>query len=535
MNYVSFYQIRFGFLVVFVTLLCLFFTVSVQAEDLYIGQSSAGGDTGADCANQKSAAWFNTAESWGAGANKISAGDTVHLCGTINTALEVQDSGSSGSPITILFESGAKISKTACGPNGCLNTNSKTYITIDGGTDGTIESTDMGTGLGGNSADYNIGIKAGGCNNCEIKNLNIRNMYVRTSNNDVLNSSSTKLEYNKPIGIQFNGSNIKVHDNALSDHGTAIQNFYDNDETGVEVYNNEISRVGHSYSLAGANAKTTQGIFKYYGNYIHDYANWDSENCAIAHTSGIHVYGNWNGSKIYGNGELWIYNNKIIGSGVCATGQIFTETGTSPWTEKDGTSTAHLYVFNNLLLSGPDALAGNNILGAGGGNVQVYNNTVIGNGLGTCTVIGRPSTTMKMKNNYFAGCAVLMSAFQGSAVSPAPDLDYNVYAKCSGYNCFWVGTCDVSNFEAYRASSVVHDFFDIHSSADLKGTGGVDTTTGRPGIGSLVINKGLNLSSLGYKALNADLEGVLRGADAWDIGVYKYNQLQPPNKLRILP
>jgi len=530
MNSTLFSPIRFGSLIAYVTLLCLFFTVSARAEDLYIGQSSAGGDTGVNCANQKSVTWFNTAGSWGSGGGLISAGDTVHLCGTITTSLNVQDSGAAGLPITILFEPGAKISKTACGPNGCLSTNSNSYIIIDGGTDGIIESTDMGTGLGGNSADFNVGIKAGGGGNCEIKNLHIRNMYVRTSNDDVLNSSGTKLAYNLPIGIQFNGSNMLIHDNIIHDHGTAIQNFYQANDTGIEVYNNEIYRVGHSYALAGGNGQMTQGIFKYYNNYIHDYANWDSEGCSIAHTSGIHVYGNWNGSKIYGSGELWIYNNRMIGSGACMTGQIFTETGTDPWTDVPA-STASLRVFNNFLTAGPGDNDGVNLLGASGGNNEIYNNTVIGGGKGFCISAGAKSTSVKIKNNYFANCKQLIYAYANTAISPNFELDYNVYATCSSYTCFWVGTASHSNFVSYRANILIHDYFDIHSYADLTGTGGIDPTTGRPAPGSLVMNSGFDLSVLGYNELNSDIEGSPHGA-TWNIGAY--DRVQPPTNLRIV-
>lgn len=527
MNSESFYLIRFGSLAAFVTLLCLFFTVSVQAEELYIGQYSAGGDTGVNCANQKSVTWFNTAGNWGSGANKISAGDTVHLCGTITTSLQVQDSGSAGLPITILFEPGAKISKPSCS-DYCLSTNSRSYITIDGGTNGIIESTNMGTGL---TQKPTTGVLGTACNNCEIKNLTIRNMYVRTDNTDIYIGgipANGKIAYESLVGIRMSGSNYRVHDNMIHDCGTGIQNFYANDETGVEVYNNDISRVGHSYALAGGNGKKTQGIFKYYNNYTHDYANWDAVGCAVAHTSGIHVYGDYNGSKIYGAGELWIYNNRMIGSGVCMTGQIFTETGTDPWTDVP-TSTAKLRVFNNFLTAGSGENDGVNILGASGGNVEIYNNTVIGGGTGFCVGAGVKSTSVKIKNNYFANCAQLIYAYANTDISSNFELDYNVYATCSGYNCFWVGSVDVSNFAAYRTNPLIHDNFDIHSYADLSGTGGVEPSTGRPASGSLVINSGVDLSGIGYNALNSDLGGAPRGA-TWNIGAY--DGIQSPMRLR---
>ena len=79
------------------------------AEDLYFAQSAAGADTGESCAAAHGAIWFNTLGNWGAGVGKISPGDTAHLCGVITTALTAHGSGSSGSPIVILFEPGAKM------------------------------------------------------------------------------------------------------------------------------------------------------------------------------------------------------------------------------------------------------------------------------------------------------------------------------------------------------------------------------------------------------------------------------------------
>jgi hypothetical protein len=60
------------------------FTASnvVQSESIYIAQTAQGANTGADATNAHAAAWLNTAGNWGAGAGKISAGDTVRLVGT---------------------------------------------------------------------------------------------------------------------------------------------------------------------------------------------------------------------------------------------------------------------------------------------------------------------------------------------------------------------------------------------------------------------------------------------------------------------
>ena len=84
-------------------------TVFSSASDIYVAQNTTGGNTGADCADAHSAAWFNTPANWGSGGNQIGPGTTVHLCGVFTgtagaTMLTIQGSGSNGNPVTIKFE-----------------------------------------------------------------------------------------------------------------------------------------------------------------------------------------------------------------------------------------------------------------------------------------------------------------------------------------------------------------------------------------------------------------------------------------------
>src|SRR5580658_3017202 len=127
-----------------------------STQDIYIAQTAAGGGTGASCANALTYMFFNSSANWASSfaAGKISPGTTVHLCGTItgkNTAntniLRTQGNGLSGSPITILFEPGAVVESPACagadGAGGCIYLLND-FITLNGGTNGTIENTSDG-------------------------------------------------------------------------------------------------------------------------------------------------------------------------------------------------------------------------------------------------------------------------------------------------------------------------------------------------------------------------------------------------------
>jgi hypothetical protein len=98
------------------------FAISIPAfaENIYVSQDGTG--DGTSCSSPRSASWFNTSGNWGSGAGQINGGDTVYLCGTINSALTMQASGSSGAAITI---DGASATLS-----GALNAPSRSYLAI---------------------------------------------------------------------------------------------------------------------------------------------------------------------------------------------------------------------------------------------------------------------------------------------------------------------------------------------------------------------------------------------------------------------
>ncbi len=108
-----------SFLLLFIFLTIFSLLESSWAADFYIAQTQAGSNDGSSCVNAHAPTWFNTAANWAnpEQAGKVGPGDTVHLCGTftfpandsINGLLKIPGSGSAGSPITILFEPGAKL------------------------------------------------------------------------------------------------------------------------------------------------------------------------------------------------------------------------------------------------------------------------------------------------------------------------------------------------------------------------------------------------------------------------------------------
>ncbi|MGZ3771791.1 MAG: hypothetical protein ACXVCP_19250 [Bdellovibrio sp.] len=71
------------------------------AGSIYIAQTAQGINDGSNCANAHGASWFNNSNNWGTGANQITPGTTVFMCGTISTDLTFQGSGASGNYITL--------------------------------------------------------------------------------------------------------------------------------------------------------------------------------------------------------------------------------------------------------------------------------------------------------------------------------------------------------------------------------------------------------------------------------------------------
>jgi hypothetical protein len=210
----------------------LFMAGLAQGENIYIAQTAQGNDNGTSAANAHSAAWFNTAANWGAGTGKISPGDTARLCGTITTALTVQASGTSGNAITILFEPNAKMTSPAWPTNwwggGAITIQQKDYITIDGGTNGIIENTDNGTTLGHHQES--VGVGGANANYLTVKNLTIRNIYVRTSTAE-LNSYGSAVQNVCTQAASITGffvTNCTINDAYIgicSDYGAGCSNY----------------------------------------------------------------------------------------------------------------------------------------------------------------------------------------------------------------------------------------------------------------------------------------------------------------------
>jgi hypothetical protein len=471
-------------------------TCSAAALNVYVGQSSSGAANGADCADAFPVSWLNSTSSW---QGTIGPGTTVHLCGTISTEIAVQGSGTSSSPITILFEPGAQISVPYCDVNACIGIRRNSYIRIDGGTpcgwssvneasEGTCNGVIQATANGSNLPNQQSGYGITGCGpNTEIQNLGIYNIFVAVANGAFPSSA---------LGVLCGGGvpNISIHDSLLHDAQWMIVDPYQND-TGLAIYNNEIYNVGHGLAIASAiNGGSISG--QVYGNYIHDYANWTGPGCP-EHMDGIHLYGQATPSTV----NLDIYNNRFGGNpGQCLTAQIFQESTTTPGTE---------HIFNNTLyFTSPSP--GGFVMALGptpGGTISIYNNSIqcSSANAGPLGVLLNVAT-FDFENNVVSNCEPLIW-WEGGSLNI---VNNNVYAGCTT-DCFR-DTAGYDSFAQWQANT--RKDTNAHYAP---GGANLDANL-KPLAGSIAISSGLNLSSV-LSLLTTDKHSVLRpAAGLWDAG-----------------
>jgi hypothetical protein len=502
------------------TILLAVLASAPASQNLYIAQAQTGRADGQDCKNAYSAAWFNTASHWGPEPARIGPGAVVHLCGTISTDLVVRGSGTAGKPITILFEPDAKLSQPVCAT--CLTIDNREFIVVDGGRNGIVENTGNGTA---GSHRSSIGISALSCQNCEVKHLIIRNIYVHAG-------TAAEIDHTQLRCIVFSGSNISIHDNVMHDAGWCLINWSPPGATNIRIYNNDIYRIDHGIVLGGDGSTTSKGVpvgpVYVYNNHIHDFANWDTAN-NLYHHDGIHCYSTGEGNLqagVHWTG-MWIYHNLFDGdTGNSLTSMVFLE----PGAQRDGSqtpcmdATSEIHIFGNLFLLHRPFDDPNGVVDVGVHspadslqNFDFFNNTLLADDTGRDRTTvglrienGATSASQNIKNNIFGGGNFLVM------ITPNSEMDHNGYVNCASYNCF--------NGNATFSKWKLACKCDSHSVDATSGIGGVDLASGYLQPGSPLIGKGINLEiqtrfwpEEQRLALTIDRYGNPRG-NLWDIG-----------------
>jgi hypothetical protein len=225
-----------------------------------------------------------------------------------------------------------------------------------------------------------------------------------------------------------------------------------------------------------------------------------------------------------------IYNNQFGGCiGQDVTSHIFVEGNNG--------STHNVAIYNNTLI---DTCSGNDndgLINIDDPGYVIYNNTFLGASTDTCMGVSG-ATNVTFVNNVVSGCGTLIWSEGGSFSSGA--LHNNIYANCSGSNCFAYNGNYSGELSAWQSATGQDASPSAYvASADL-------SAAGVPQSGSPVIGAGANLTSIvasllstlgsGISALDSDIAGTARPATgSWTVGAYSTSTSstgpQPPTGL----
>lgn len=350
--------------------LLMLLAMPVNAKNIYVSQTTSGGDTGSDCSNAHSLAWVNSIANWGSGGSQVGAGDTVHLCGTFTSSLILPGSGTAGNYVTIYFESGANFTSPCWPANGAIQFNGVSWIIIDGGENGIIQNTDNGTslslqqnsrGIGGNNsgtASLFFGI---------IQNLTVTNIY----HNNPAVTDSRRLGYPVDLG----GSDITVSNCNLSD-GDGVLGYAASGtaQSNVFLLNNRIFNWNHGITIGIGDHNSYLTNIVIAGNYFDHCDTWDNSwngSSFTHHLDGIIILNNSYDPTSIITG-FRIYQNQFDKHiGVHTTAAIFTDLASTH------TQMFDYYVYNNIFNIESNSW-GNGAIVGGGSNAWCVNNSILG-------------------------------------------------------------------------------------------------------------------------------------------------------------
>jgi hypothetical protein len=482
---------------------------------IYIAESARGTGRGTQCSTAHGAAWFNNPTHWTAqpgplrAGGRIRPGVTVYLCGTISAPLQAQGGGTARQPVTVYWLPGAKLSSPNWDNRAAFSTDGHGYLRLNGGGHGIIEATALGSDLP-DRAQAAVGVNAMHCNGCTVENLTIANLYVHSS------SSDTSVDQTMDNGIVFSGSGLTIANNVIHDVGWALYSVWGNGNGNDSIHGNNIYNIDHGFASTSGFAGGSIGPIYFYGNDVHDYANWDTSNDAYHH-DGLHCYTSDGGAGASHYAGLYIYDNTFGGdTGSGMTAQIFIEGGSGAGATPCADSSSQIWIFNNVASVSHEVF--NGVFGVFSGSPHVLNNTLIGadtgGGVGYST--NSDATGETFENN------VVTTANQLIATSPvyfaAGQPDYNVYAN-GGNNSFVCG----SNYYSFGQFQQWRECIRGDGRSRRVPRARV-SMAGMPESGSAVTDSGTNLSNLcqgRLTALCSDRVGRPRPArGAWNAGAY---------------
>lgn len=496
-----------------------------SVENIYIAQNSSGAGSGVSCANARSLAWLNTAGSWGSGAGLVGAGDTVRFCGILTGGVTIQQSGSSGNPITFTAETGSKFSKSHwTSPVIGSPAANRSYIVIDRLT---IEATASGTGQNNGTTSAITFLR---CDNCEVKNNSVLNMYVRAGGSSDTNGGSYLITFD-------GGNNVKIHHNTAN-HQQYLINFGCPDTcANLEIYNNVLSHSAGPIIVSAYNLNAVINGAKIYANDISDMSNWGGSipiGDGHYHCDGMHIVAVQPSANSAIN-NLEIYRNYLHGStcvtggGVSMTAWIYVE-GRSVEYGGNGGRIQNALIYNNFI-PGPSGTNGA-IYCRSCEAPRFYNNTLVGESPTSGSAgIGLDSSTGVVAINNLIGNRG--TGIYGALSTTWGTVDRNAYFGLHADNQFSINGCCVS-FAQWKASGKDTNGW-LDTTTNLK----VSTSTWQLNANSILIDAATNVAP-SCAGCTVDQAGNTRPQGAgWDVGSFEFMSvsevIQPPANLRIIP
>lgn len=522
-------------------LLCALFLFALPARaslaSVYVGQAAAGGDTGANCANEHAITFFTTAGNWGAGGAQIGQDTNVHLCGTITSVLTALGSGATGHPITITWETGA--SMTACDITGSFRLTGRSFIAMDlGGNSTAITCPNNGIGLA--TAINAIGISDGGSgfSNIEIHNGTVGPFFVY--------SGGTNSGFSSACISTAAGASSHIHHLYLK--GCANTIVYTLSTSGST--NDEFDHLTGDSSCGRFIDYTdgTDGTYTSSNPSIHDndvdYTSVWAVAGGFQHYEIVHTYIRGSSGSDDHILNLQIYNNYFHGAtpgNSGSTGGIFVGTGVASL----GTGSLTVKIFNNLFKNTAGGIGWSS--GSGGfiyeqdalHTIEVYNNTIDGADTTTDSCVESivstsTNNTLTVRNNI---CENIQFAYYNPQ-STGPTLTSNL-------NDFY--TIRNSGNGGYEYRNTVYNTLAGYQGASSQDAGSIITIPGLnadytiTSTGSAAYQFGANLTSLGITALDTGAPQtfgvtgacgtgcVARSASAaWDAGAFPFAAGTPP-------
>lgn len=476
----------------------LFVVISFGQEKIYITQLGSGIGDGSSLSNAASMVWLNISTNWDStGAGKVTPGDTVILNGTLTSVLVIQRSGAQNANIVLKFATNAQFSNPTW-TDHIITASAKNYITINGGTNGTIKADSNGTtsaytppGTMTYQNDFR-GIYLDGCNNVEICSLSVIGMYRRVPDCDDNHAYGSSI-------YMISGSRIRIHHNTISDGYYVLRYGATQAEDSIFIYNNRILNASTGIAFTGNSTGDVTNC-KINDNFIDIGNEWDgSVDGSWYHGDGIHT---WTANTGFIRG-LEVYNNKFFGEiGAHTTSYIYLS---------DNTSSSK--VFNNVIMgSGHPTADGMIYIFGVCDSTRILNNTIYGcdSTAGTGIEIDGDAHNCVLINNVVANVGRFST---WSANTSADTIDYNI-SWCRGTNSRY-------NYHGEIYSEINGWWWAWQNAGwDLHGYSSkpIYSDSLIPATGSNMINAGLTLPEVGF-----DVTGRSRLQKVfYDIGAYAY-------------